>query len=237
MISSRITALRTVVRTLDISLGTLVDTARGRLTVERSDARLARWSRDLLTYAAVKLRTEGFEGVPRARAFVLMSNHESHYDIPIMYQAFQPRTLRMVAKAELFRIPVWGRAMREAGFIPVDRSGDKARAKAAMAEAARAVAAGVNIWIAPEGTRSLGHDGELGAFKKGGFLLARDTNTPIIPVGIDGSRDILEKHSLDVQRGVVVTVRFGSPIDPNGELESVMATAYQEIDRLRGKRL
>ena len=54
-------------------------------------------------------------------AYVVMSNHQSHYDIPVLYQALDI-SLRMVAKRELFRIPLWAQAMRSAGFVELDRS-------------------------------------------------------------------------------------------------------------------
>src|SRR6185312_12425512 len=138
-----------------------------------------------------------------------MSNHQSHLDIPILYSIF-PGTLRMVAKAELFKVPVWGRAMRAAGFVRVTRSGDRAEAIAAMKECAEAISGGVNVWIAPEGTRSI--DGKIAKFKKGGFILARDTRADIVPIGIDGSRDILPKNTRIFQRGARVKVSFGAPI-------------------------
>ena len=102
--------------------------------------------------------------MPRDRACVYMSNHQSNLDIPILYSVF-PGTLRMVAKAELFKVPLWGRAMREAGFVRVTRSGDRAEAMAAMRECGEAIARGVNVWIAPEGTRSL--DGKVAQVQEG----------------------------------------------------------------------
>ena len=116
----------------------------------------------------------------------------------------------MVAKAELFKVPVWGRAMRAAGFVRVTRSGDRAEAMAAMRECGEALARGVNVWLAPEGTRSI--DGSIAKFKKGGFMLARDTGADIVPVAIDGSRDILPKNTSIFQRGARVKVTFGAPI-------------------------
>ncbi|HEY7955935.1 MAG TPA: lysophospholipid acyltransferase family protein [Polyangia bacterium] len=199
-------------KTLEISVPTVVDALAGRLTVERSDARLRSWSQALLDRAEVELSVSGLDRVPLDRAYVLMSNHQSHFDVPILYRAW-PGTLRMVAKAELFRVPVWGRAMRAAGFVAVDRSGNRAKAEAAMRAAGEAIRAGVSIWIAPEGTRS--EDGQLGKFKKGGFLLALETRTPIVPIAISGSRDILPKHTRAIVRGARVQVTFGAPIDPS----------------------
>jgi 1-acyl-sn-glycerol-3-phosphate acyltransferase len=202
-----------VYKTLSISVPTLFEALTGRLTIERCDQRLHEWSRAIVEQAGVELTVTGLERVPRDRACILMSNHQSHFDIPIIYVAF-PATLRMVAKAELFRVPIWGRAMREAGFVSVDRSGDRAQAMDAMRQAGDALARGVNIWIAPEGTRS--PDGRLGKLKKGGFILAQQTGAQIVPLAIDGSRDILPKNSKLVRPGAVVRVTFGDPIEAAG---------------------
>jgi 1-acyl-sn-glycerol-3-phosphate acyltransferase len=201
-------------KTLAISVPVLIDAALGRVSVEKCDELLEGWSRAIVERAQIDLQVEGLERVPQGRAYLLMSNHQSHFDIPLLYQAwrFSPRTLRMVAKAELFRIPVFGGALRESGFVSVDRSGDRANAERAMRDCAAAIERGINIWIAPEGTRS--PDGKLGRFKKGGFLLAQTTGVPIVPIAIAGSREILPKHSRNVQRGVKVKITFFPPISP-----------------------
>ena len=164
----------------------------------------AETSMDVLGVDHVDLTVEGLHNVPRDRACVFMSNHQSNIDIPILYSVF-PGTLRMVAKAELFKVPLWGRAMKEAGFVRVTRSGDRAEAMAAMAECGDAIARGINVWIAPEGTRSL--DGRVAKFKKGGFILARDAGADIVPVAIDGSRAMLPKNTRVIQRGARVNLR------------------------------
>ncbi|HEY2746089.1 MAG TPA: lysophospholipid acyltransferase family protein [Polyangia bacterium] len=213
--------LYAIYKTAAISVPTVADALLGRLTIERGDRRLSDWSRSIVRRADVDLTVEGLHHVPRDRACVYMSNHQSHLDIPILYSVF-PGTLRMVAKAELFKVPVWGRAMRAAGFVRVTRSGDRAGAVAAMRECGDAIARGVNVWIAPEGTRSL--DGKIAKFKKGGFILARDSGADIVPVAIDGSRDILPKNTRIFQRGARVKVTFGAPVRVGGrELNDVVA--------------
>jgi 1-acyl-sn-glycerol-3-phosphate acyltransferase len=219
--------LYAIYKTAAITLPTFTDAMLGRLTVARADARLADWSRSIVRHADVDLTVEGLHHVPRDRACVYMSNHQSNIDIPILFSVF-PGTLRMVAKAELFKVPLWGRAMKEAGFVRVTRSGDRAEAMAAMRECGEAVARGINVWIAPEGTRSL--DGKVAKFKKGGFILARDAGADIVPVAIDGSRDILPKNTRVIQRGARVRVSFGPPIAVRDrELNAVIADVRQFI--------
>ncbi len=108
--------LRAAGVTLRISVPTLFDALLGRLTAEVCDTRLDWWSKRLLEQAEVSLQTSGVEHARGAKAFVVMSNHQSLYDIPALYQSL-PFRLRMVAKAELFRIPIWAQAMRVAGFV------------------------------------------------------------------------------------------------------------------------
>ena len=219
--------LYAIYKTAAITLPTFTDAMLGRLTIERADRRLADWSRSIVRRADVDLTVEGLHHVPRDRACVYMSNHQSNIDIPILYSVF-PGTLRMVAKAELFKVPLWGRAMKEAGFVRVTRSGDRAEAMAAMQECGDAIRSGVNVWIAPEGTRSV--DGKVAKFKKGGFILARDAGADIVPVAIDGSRNILPKNTKVIQRGARVRVSFGAPIAVGKrELNDVMAEVRQFI--------
>jgi 1-acyl-sn-glycerol-3-phosphate acyltransferase len=218
-------------KTLAISAPTVVDALLGRLTVDKCDARLRDWAHAVVARADVRLSVEGVEHVPRGRACVLMSNHQGHFDIPICYVTF-PGSLRMVAKEELFRVPIWGRAMREADFIAVDRSGDRDRAVAAMKRAAAVLERGISVWIAPEGTRS--RDGRLGRFKRGGFQLAAEMALPIVPMTIDGSRLIIPKKEWWVRRGVHVRVEFGPPIVTAGR---PMAEVMADVRRFMSARL
>jgi 1-acyl-sn-glycerol-3-phosphate acyltransferase len=200
--------LHAVVETARISAPTLVQGVIGSLTPEACDARLLSWSRKLLDRAGIELQVEGLERAPAAEAFVIMSNHQSLYDVPVMFQALQ-RRVRMVAKSELFKIPGWGRAMRAAGFVEVDRK-DRKAAIAGLEHAKDALRAGTSIWIAPEGTRGPGD--KLLPFKQGGFHLALSTGARILPVSIDGTSRVLAAHGTRVHPGARVRVIVGEPI-------------------------
>jgi 1-acyl-sn-glycerol-3-phosphate acyltransferase len=202
--------LHAAVVTLRISVPTIVDAMRGRLTPELCDTRLDWWSKRLLESAGVSLTHEGLSNVVAGEAYVVMSNHQSLYDIPALYQTL-PLRLRMVAKAELFRIPIWARAMREAGFIELDRSA-RDRAIASLDRGRTALARGTSIWIAPEGTRS--RDGKLGAFKSGGFHLAIGAGARILPVTVTGTNQILPAKGARVAVGARVNVRVHAPVNP-----------------------
>lgn len=198
-----------IAETARISVPTLLEGVAGRLTAETCDRRLDSWSRRLLDQVGIEVTTCGLELAPAGETFVVMSNHQSLYDIPVLFQALK-RRVRMVAKSELFRIPVWGGAMRAAGFIEVDRK-NHARALAGLARAKTALSEGTSIWIAPEGTRS--RSGKLGAFKKGGFHLALDTGARILPVTVVGTREVLVTLEGTVHTGAAVTVTLSAPID------------------------
>ncbi|HEY2733937.1 MAG TPA: lysophospholipid acyltransferase family protein [Polyangiales bacterium] len=197
-----------IAETARISIPTLVDSFSGKLTPEICDQRLLDWSGKLLEQAQIHLRVDGLEHAAPGEAFVIMSNHQSHYDIPVLFQALR-RRVRMVAKRELFKIPGWGRAMRLAGFVEVDR-GDPAQAIKSLENAARALSEGTSIWIAPEGTRGPGD--ALLPFKQGGFHMAQSIGARILPVSIDGTSRVLEAHGRRVSQGVDVRVTVHEPI-------------------------
>lgn len=203
-------SLAGVTETLAISIPTVLEAARGTLTMETCDERLARWSERLLARAEVTLHVHGREHVEPGRTYVVMSNHRSLFDVPVLFHAY-PGRLRMVAKTELFKVPVWGHAMRVAGFIEVDRQ-NSTRAIASLRNARSVLDGGVSVWIAPEGTRS--RTGALGAFKSGGFMLALETAHPILPVALRGTEQILPAKGALVRRGAEVHVTFAPAIDP-----------------------
>jgi len=199
-----------LVQTLRVSLPTLWDSLRGTLTQDACDRRLEQWSGSIVRRARIELQVEGLEHAGARESFVLMSNHQSLYDVPIIYQALQ-RRIRMVAKTELFRVPIWGRAMRSAGFIELHRS-DRDRSRKTLLASADVLHTGTSIWIAPEGTRSL--TGELGVFRKGGFHLALQSGVRILPITIIGTSAVLPAKGLRITEGCSVRVVVHRPVDP-----------------------
>ena len=196
---------RAAYHTLGISLPTVTEALIGTLTHARSDARLRGWAGRLIAMTRTALHVSGHEHIPETPC-VVMSNHQSYADIPLIYGALpQHICLRMVAKQELFYVPLWGRAMRDSGFIPIVRS-DRKRAIQSLAIAKEQLARGTYIWIAPEGTRS--RNGELGPLKKGGFILATSTGLPILPVVIRGTDDVLPPTSLRTRFDQAVHIEF-----------------------------
>lgn len=177
---------------------------------QRYAARLRAWAERVVRAARIDLVVRGTEHLPHGEACVVMANHQSFYDIPVLIQAI-PDPMTFVAKAELFRVPLFGRAMTTAGIVRVDRK-DRAQSVGSLQSAVTQLRRGRHIYIAPEGTRS--HDGALGPFKSGGFRLALEAGARIVPVSIHGTRHVLPPRSLVVHTDQKVTVTVHPPVDP-----------------------
>lgn len=206
-------SVRVVAEMAKVTVPTVLEARMGRLDRHTMDGRTRRFAQRAMSILDVDLRVTGGAALSPAATYVYMSNHQSHMDIPVLYASLPSPTIRMLAKTELFRIPVWGPALRAAEFIEVDRA-DPVRARASVDRAAELLRDGVSIYLAPEGTRS--RDGRIGRLKKGGFHLAVDTGTPIVPVAIRGAIDILPRGTKTMQTGRTVHVHIGEPIPVAG---------------------
>jgi 1-acyl-sn-glycerol-3-phosphate acyltransferase len=156
--------------------------------------------------AGIHLRTEGVENIPSG-ACIFASNHASNVDPPILATVI-PRRVAILVKKELFRIPIFSRAMRVSHYVAVDRGSREAAASAN--KTVGLLEAGDSFLMFPEGTRS--PDGRLRSFKKGVATIAVEAGVPVVPVSIAGTQKILRKGSGIVRPGPV-TVRFGHPVD------------------------
>ena len=174
---------------------------RGNLTFYVTRA----WSRGLLAAAGVDLKVA--KAYRTQSPAVIVANHEGLFDIPALLASLPVQT-RFMAKRSLFHIPIFGWALRIAGFIPVDR-GDRSRAKEVVRMAAERMQAGASIVVFPEATRSL--EDRLLPFKPGALLVARRARAPIVPAGIRGSREILRRGSFLVRPGII-EIRYGDAV-------------------------
>jgi 1-acyl-sn-glycerol-3-phosphate acyltransferase len=166
------------------------------------------WAKILLTLSNTKVKVIGKENLLRDKPQILMANHQSDFDILIAL-AHIPIQFRWIAKKELFAIPIFGAAMRSAGYIEIDRS-NREKALHSIEEAALSIRRGKSIMTFPEGTRS--RDGEIKNFKHGAFYLAIKSGVPIVPVSIIGSGRIMPKRSLRIKPGQIKMV-IGKPIE------------------------
>ncbi|HET6610785.1 MAG TPA: lysophospholipid acyltransferase family protein [Kofleriaceae bacterium] len=219
-------SLYTCAQVARTTLPTVAEALVGRQRTEIHDRRLAAFARRVIRKTGIKLDLRGRDQVPADGAYVFMSNHQSHMDIPVLYGAIPARTFRMVAKAELFRIPLFGRAMRIGGMVELDRQ-SRHRAIASLRGAEAALAGGMSLWIAPEGTRS--QTGRLGPLKKGGFYLAVATGAPIVPVALSGTREILPPGTTRIVPDRPVRVVFGAPIATAGRQVADLSAEVAEF--------
>jgi 1-acyl-sn-glycerol-3-phosphate acyltransferase len=193
--------------TLFISLATLLSTLVLRRNSASVQGLAAWWARSIASATGVSVVVEGRELLESGKPYIFAANHQSQFDI-FALQGFLGVDFRWLAKKELFRVFIWGPAMRRAGYIPIDRSHGRQAIKS-LDEAAQKIAAGTSVIIFPEGTRS--KDGELHDFKAGAMVLAIKSGVPIVPVAILGTYEILPKGKLLVTPGKV-QVRVGHPI-------------------------
>ncbi len=150
------------------------------------------WAWINLTLTGVRVRVIGREKVDSARSYIVMTNHQSNLDVLALATRL-PLQLRWIAKRELMKVPIFGLAIKRLGMIIIDRENPE-KAHESMKAAGEKIRSGLSIIIFPEGTRS--KDGNLLEFKKGGFVMALQTETPILPVTINGSRFCLPKGGL-----------------------------------------
>jgi 1-acyl-sn-glycerol-3-phosphate acyltransferase len=158
----------------------------------------------------IRVRSVGREKLEDGRAYLFMSNHVSNLDPPLIAPLLR-RRISIMTKQELFKIPLFGRAMHAAGFVAVNRT-DRRSAIESVRDAVRVMQAGLGMLIFPEGTRS--RDGKLLPFKKGPFHLAMEAGVPVVPITIVGSHEAWPKGSMSMHSGEIV-VHFHPPIDPH----------------------
>ena len=188
-----------------VSLGSVLVDRHGR--VAHWCART--WSWLILATTGVEVRTSGVERVPPGKSYVFVSNHQSIYDIPILF-CHVPFQLRIIAKASLGAFPVLGWHLRYTGHVLVER--DRAGAKT-LRQVATLMRHAHSLIVFPEGTRS--SDGQVGRFKTGLFLLAVEAGLPVVPVAIVGSRHVMRKGRLMTCPGQVELV-VHDPIPTQG---------------------
>ncbi|MBL0224485.1 MAG: 1-acyl-sn-glycerol-3-phosphate acyltransferase [Geobacteraceae bacterium] len=185
------------------------------------------WSRFSLGLNHTPVELRGTEHLPDG-PFILMSNHQSSFDILSLIAAI-PRRIYWIAKKELFDIPVFGPSMRRGGYIPLDRS-DGRKALKSMENAADIIRQGSSVVMFPEGTRT--RDGHLLPFKRGGFMLAVRAGVPVIPATINGSGRVNPGGLIRLYSGKI-TITLHPPITiPEGMKKS--AAEEWLMERVQG---
>jgi len=196
--------------TLTFSILTLIDI----LFIRKSESKVQifpiNWGRSICRIADVRIKITEAENLVADQTYIFVGNHVSQFDI-FSFQGYFPHGFRWIAKKELFRIPFFGRAMLKSGIIPIDRSQGR-KALKSLNKAAEQIAKGTSVLIFPEGTRSI--DGKLKPFKTGAITLAIKAGVPVVPIGFNGTFDVLPKGRLLAKSGEI-TIRIGKPIPTN----------------------
>lgn len=211
--------------------------AMGRQAVRPDPALYRRhtrhWARRLARGIGLDVDAYGTWRLDPDGVYVLMANHQSHIDIVALILAL-PMVPGVLAKAELRRVPLLGRAMKVGGHVFVER-GQRVGSVEALKAAAQQVRAGRTVLVFPEGTRGDGHT--VLPFKSGGFVLARQAGVPIVPIGLRGTAEILPKNGQALVPGRV-EVRVGTPIEADHvrhmRRRELVATVRSAVCRLSG---
>jgi len=167
------------------------------------------WARLVLFTGGIKVTVDGKENIDPGTPYVFISNHQSTIDIPVCVASI-PSSLRMIAKKELFRVPIFGWGIWVGGFIKVDRENREKAIESLNQAAERLKKENISPLVYAEGTRS--PDGKIHPFKKGGFVLAINSGRQIVPVTIKGTNKIMPKNSYTIFSGHV-HIHIGKPVD------------------------
>lgn len=233
LIRTLVVIVETLLLTVLFSLKVILRAALSQLDRPRMDYYTRAWAARLLYLVRMQLSVRGhFPQIVEGRRYLVLCTHSSHYDIPVSFVAM-PGSIRMLAKKELFRIPLLGSAMKAGEFPSIDRH-HREQALADLQKARRMMEDGIVLWAAPEGTRS--PDGVLLPFKKGCFHLALDTGAIIIPVAIRGIHRVLPARTFRLTLDQPVQFQIGTPIDAGDfkpeqmdELMTQVRTQMQEM--------
>jgi len=174
------------------------------------------WSWLILKTTGVRVRVEGLERITPGTTYVFVSNHQSIYDIPVIFASL-PFQLRIIAKESLAQFPMLGWHLRRGGHLFVDRRNPDPsyilkRWRSLLKD-------GLSLIIFAEGTRSM--DGAVARFKAGSFLLALQSGLPIVPVAVVGTRHVMRKGRLRTEPGDVELIVHDPIVPPAIEAPSV----------------
>ncbi len=184
------------------------------------------WARMNLLFTGVLVSVEGGEHIDRKKSYIIMSNHQSHYDVLALI-AYMPLQLRWVMKLELREVPIFGYCCEKMGQIYIDR-GHSEKAHESLAIAGEKIRNGASVVFFPEGTRS--PNGKLLPFKKGGFVIALEAKVPILPVTVIGGRNVVPKGSHRILPGRM-KIKIHEPVEIQ---EYTYDTKEELMERIRG---
>tara|TARA_A100001037_G_scaffold172293_1_gene154751 strand:- start:4340 stop:5056 length:717 start_codon:yes stop_codon:yes gene_type:complete len=169
------------------------------------------WSKILIFFSGVKIKIIGLENLKKDKNYIFASNHESNFDIPLIFSSINLH-LVSIAKKELKKIPIFGWAMKSGQHIFIDRF-NKIEALKSLKLAKNSIIKNPrSIIIFPEGTRSF--DGKIKQFKKGGLSIAFDLEMDVVPIAVCGTRNVLNRGSIFI-KPCPIQLRIGKPVNIN----------------------
>lgn len=166
------------------------------------------WSKLVCFLSFITVKVEGLEQLDKNRSYIFVANHQSIFDIWVIY-GWLPNPFSWIMKKELRKIPLVGNACEAAGHIFIDRSNPLA-AKKSIEIAERKLTNGNCIVVFPEGTRS--HDGNVGQFKRGAFSIANEIDLPIVPITIIGAYERMSRKDFIIKPGKIKMI-IHTPIE------------------------
>lgn len=168
------------------------------------------WGKAILWLTPARVKVLGLQHIEENQSYVVVSNHQSTYDIFAVY-GHLPLDFRWVMKKELRKVPFVGLACKSMGHIFVDRFNSQ-KSIAALKQARQELVGGVSVFFFPEGTRSNGKS--LKPFKKGAFKMAKDLGLPILPLSIANANQVMPSNGFKIYPGAI-DMTFHPPIDPD----------------------
>lgn len=182
------------------------------------------WVFSLLTF--IRYEISGKENLKKGESYIYTSNHTSFLDLPGLRIAI-PTQFRPLAKKELLKIPVFGLIARVTTVV-VDRSSNESRKKS-IQTLKRHIKSGISLLIFAEGTQNR-TDQPLQPFYDGAFRLAKETQTPIMPIVVINAGKLMPPSSVSIRPGKIKIV-FGEAIaaDENSDIAKLKQTTYDQM--------
>ncbi len=174
-----------------------------------------------------RIRVKGTEHIRKGQAYIIISNHQSAMDIVLLYRLWMH--FKWVAKREIFRIPFIGWNLWLCKHIAIDRASVRG-ARTMIVQAQTCLSKGCSVLIFPEGTRS--PDGRIKRFKEGAFVLAKKTGVPILPVILNGTREVFPKNGYTLKGSQTFTIEILPEIQPASFLNKDVETLTNEVNQL-----
>jgi len=172
----------------------------------------------------IEIEVSGLENFAKNKSYIFMANHQSMLDVAVI--ALIPQFVHVIAKKEMFKVPVIGQGMKIVEYVSVDRKGKMGGRKSIERAVSLIKEKKYSFLIFPEGTRSL--NGKLQQFRRGGFYLALNSGVPIVPITITGSFELMPKYNFFIKKGKI-RVAFHKPVPVQGYDESSLSELMEKV--------